>query len=82
MPQSNFPDQVTESMSRKLKYEYLDHTADIQIHAWGVSIAEAFEHAVIGMAQTAIGNIDPHLTGTRGNDVDIVDHFNRFALLV
>ena len=26
-----------------VKYEYLDHTADIQIHAWGNSIEESFE---------------------------------------
>jgi Archease protein family (MTH1598/TM1083) len=26
-----------------VKFEYLDNTADIQIHAWGDSIEEAFE---------------------------------------
>ncbi len=26
-----------------IKYEYLDNTADIQIHAWGDSIEESFE---------------------------------------
>ncbi|CAI8043568.1 Protein archease [Geodia barretti] len=31
------------------KYEYLDHPADIQIHAWGDSIEEAFEQAAVGM---------------------------------
>lgn len=30
-------------------YEYLDHTADIQIHAWGKSLPEAFEQAALGM---------------------------------
>lgn len=31
------------------KYEYLDHTADVQIHAWGDSLLEAFEQAVEAM---------------------------------
>jgi SHS2 domain-containing protein len=31
------------------QYEYLDHTADIQIHAWGYTMAEAFEQVTVGM---------------------------------
>jgi hypothetical protein len=30
-------------------WEYLDHPADVQIHAWGASIPEAFELAAVGM---------------------------------
>lgn len=30
-------------------FEYLDHTADIQIHAWGPTLEEAFEGAALGM---------------------------------
>jgi len=26
-----------------IKYEFLDNTADVQIHAWGDSIEESFE---------------------------------------
>uniref|UniRef100_A0A915J8E6 Archease domain-containing protein n=1 Tax=Romanomermis culicivorax TaxID=13658 RepID=A0A915J8E6_ROMCU len=32
-----------------VKYEYLDHTADVQIHAWGNNLDEAFEQAATGM---------------------------------
>ena len=32
-----------------IKFEYLDHTADVQIHSWGRSVEEAFEQQVIGV---------------------------------
>lgn len=31
------------------KYEFLDHTADVQIHAWGDDLKEAFENAAVAM---------------------------------
>lgn len=31
------------------KYEYLDHTADVQIHAWGDTLTEAFQNGAIAM---------------------------------
>lgn len=35
--------------SLKDKYEFLDHTADVQIHTWGDDLREAFENAAIAM---------------------------------
>ncbi|XP_077280452.1 protein archease [Temnothorax americanus] len=32
-----------------VKYEYLDHTADVQLHAWGDTMDEAFEQCAIAM---------------------------------
>ncbi|XP_017887820.1 protein archease-like [Ceratina calcarata] len=32
-----------------VKYEYLDHTADVQLHAWGETMEEAFEQCAIAM---------------------------------
>lgn len=31
------------------KYEYLDHTSDVQIHAWGEHLTETFEQAAVAM---------------------------------
>lgn len=33
----------------KMGFEYLDHTADIQLHCWGKDVKEAFEQAVLGL---------------------------------
>ena len=46
------------------KFEYLDHTADVQIHSWGDNIEEAFEQAAMGMFNyiTDIDGVLPTMT--------------------
>jgi len=43
-----------------LGYEYLDHTADVQIHAWAPSLKEAYEQSAIAMLgyMTELDTID------------------------
>lgn len=42
------------------KYEFLDHTADVQIHAWGENLKETFENAAMAMTAyiTDINKVD------------------------
>ena len=32
-----------------MQHEYLDHTADVQLHSWGGTVEEAFEQQVLGV---------------------------------
>uniref|UniRef100_A0A0N5A1N7 Archease domain-containing protein n=1 Tax=Parastrongyloides trichosuri TaxID=131310 RepID=A0A0N5A1N7_PARTI len=42
----------------EIKYEYLDHTADIQLHGWGNNLEEAFEQTIIAMFGYISGDIN------------------------
>uniref|UniRef100_A0AC35TVC7 Archease domain-containing protein n=1 Tax=Rhabditophanes sp. KR3021 TaxID=114890 RepID=A0AC35TVC7_9BILA len=41
----------------EVNFEYVDHTADIQLHGWGKSVPEAFEQTVMAMFGYMAGEI-------------------------
>lgn len=63
------------------KFEYLDHTADVQIHSWGDTIEEAFEQAGMGMFNyiTEVNEVLPKKTveiEAEGTDLEsLLFHF-------
>lgn len=44
------PDEFGDSLlDRDAGFEYLDHTADVQIHSWGPTLAATYSQAVVAM---------------------------------
>ncbi|XP_060064451.1 protein archease-like isoform X1 [Ylistrum balloti] len=65
-----------------IKYEYLDHTADVQLHAWGDNMKEAFEQvatAMFGYMTTDYNTVemtDEQETEAEGEDMhQLLFHF-------
>ena len=78
------PENLEFSEQRPCDFEYLDNTADIQIHSWGKTFPEALEQATIAMFgyMTPIEGIQinkeksPRLIKVKGRDVlSLVFHF-------
>ena len=61
----------------EIKYEYLDHTADVQLHAWGDNLKEAFEQcatAMFGYMTTDYSRVE--MTDTQEIEVESDDMQN------
>ncbi len=54
---------VTDDMSTKKRFEFLEHTADVYVAAYGKDLAEAFENAAHAMFEvmTDTRKVDPKI---------------------
>lgn len=65
-------------MSKENDFEFLEHTADAYVAAYGESLAEAFEHAALAMFEvmTDVSKVDPEF-----EDHVEVEEADEYALL-
>ena len=66
-------------MDKATGFEYLDHTADVWVHAWGPTIENAIEQTALALMDTMIAskNIDPSMQKTI-----VLKEYNIGSLLV
>ena len=61
-------------------YEYLDHTADVQLHSWGASLDEAFQNIIPCMFNYMTGVHEDRnkimMIFFSSYNVHIITHFN------
>ncbi|KAI3388878.1 hypothetical protein SNEBB_004007 [Seison nebaliae] len=59
--EKTYPFEDRNLMRQIKQFEYLDHTADIQIHSWGRNLKEAFEQVALALFNYVSPNehVDP-----------------------
>ncbi|KAL4216993.1 Protein archease [Mactra antiquata] len=75
-------DRIGYQENTEDKYEYLDHTADVQLHSWGEDLKEAFEQVVVAMFNymttdfSTVEMLDEQTVEAEGEDLEsLLFHF-------
>ncbi len=62
----------SDDSSSSSGFAYLDHTADVWVHAWGSTVELAFEQCVYGLMDTMIENFHT-IKETTSHPIEIVE---------
>ena len=62
----------SDDSSSSSGFAYLDHTADVWVHAWGSTVEQAFEQCVYGLMDTMIENFHA-IEETTSHPIEIVE---------